>query len=52
MSEDYVRHFGLLQGQQKAHAQIGTMLSEEGKSFADFPQMEQLIDNYEDEDII
>ncbi|XP_011700955.1 PREDICTED: uncharacterized protein LOC105457789 [Wasmannia auropunctata] len=47
MSEDYVRHFGVLQGQRKAYAQIGAMLSAEGKSFADFPQMEQLTENFE-----
>ncbi|XP_072760469.1 uncharacterized protein [Anoplolepis gracilipes] len=42
MSEDYVQHFGILQGQKKAYAQINAMLCAEGKSFADFPQMEQL----------
>ncbi|XP_018400734.1 PREDICTED: ATP-dependent DNA helicase pif1-like, partial [Cyphomyrmex costatus] len=52
MSEDYSRHFGILQGQQKAYAQIGTMLIAEGKSFTDFPQMEQLIGNYEEENYI
>ncbi|XP_018404137.1 PREDICTED: uncharacterized protein LOC108780818 [Cyphomyrmex costatus] len=50
MSEDYVRHFGLLQGQRKAYTQINIMLSAEGKSFADFPQMEQLIENEEEDD--
>jgi len=42
MSEDYVWHFGLLQGQRKAYIQINTMFCAEGKSLADFPQMEQL----------
>jgi len=32
MSEDYVRHFGLLQGQRKAYMQIKIMLCDEGKS--------------------
>jgi len=49
MSEDYVRHFGLLQGQKKAYAQINALLCAEGKSFSDFPQMEQLIE-YNEED--
>jgi len=40
MSEDYVRYFGMLQGQNKAYAQINNMLHSEGKSFADFPQMQ------------
>ncbi|KYN18615.1 hypothetical protein ALC57_09070, partial [Trachymyrmex cornetzi] len=50
MSEDYVRYFGLLQGQRKAYTQINTMLIAEGKSLADFPQMEQLIENDEEDD--
>jgi len=45
MSEDYVRHFSILQGQNKAYLQINSMLRAEGKSLADFPQMEQLIEN-------
>jgi len=45
ISEDYVRHFGSLQGQEKACTQINVMLCVEGKSFANFPQMEQLIKN-------
>lgn len=49
MSEDYVRRFGMLQGQKKAYAQISTMLCAEGKSF-DFPQMEQLQENDEEDD--
>ncbi|XP_011859152.1 PREDICTED: uncharacterized protein LOC105556668 [Vollenhovia emeryi] len=50
MSEDYVRHFGILQGQKKAYVQINVMLCAEGKSLADFPQMEQLTENYEEDD--
>ncbi|KMQ89447.1 hypothetical protein RF55_10925 [Lasius niger] len=50
MSEDYVRHFGMLQGQNKAYMQINSMLRAEGKSIADFPQMEQLIENSREED--
>ncbi|KYN14600.1 ATP-dependent DNA helicase PIF1 [Trachymyrmex cornetzi] len=53
MSEDYVRHFGLLEGQRKAYTQINTMLCAEGKSITDFPQMEQmeqLIQNDEEND--
>jgi len=46
MSEDYVRHFGLLQSQKKAYAQINALLCAEGLS--DFPQMEQLIE-YDEE---
>ncbi|XP_071582399.1 uncharacterized protein [Temnothorax nylanderi] len=49
MSEDYARHFGMLQAQKKVYAQIGAMLLAEGKSFTDFPQMEQLIENNEEE---
>jgi len=52
MSEDYVRHFGILQGQNKAYAQINSMLRAENKSLADFPQMEQLIENNEEENYI
>lgn len=37
MSEDYVQHFGILLGQNKAYAQIDNMLYAEDKSFADFP---------------
>jgi len=50
MSEDYDRHFGLLQGQTKAYMQINTMLCAESKSFVDFLQMEQLIENVEEDD--
>ncbi|XP_018311152.1 uncharacterized protein [Mycetomoellerius zeteki] len=50
MSEDYFRPFGLLEGQRKAYTQINTILYAEGKSFADFPQMEQLIENNEERD--
>ncbi|KYM96549.1 ATP-dependent DNA helicase PIF1 [Cyphomyrmex costatus] len=50
MSEDYIRHLGLLEGQRKAYTQINTILYAEGKSFADFPQMEQLIENNEESD--
>lgn len=50
MSEDYVRHFDMLQGQNKAYMQINSMLRAEGKSLADFPQMEQLIENSGEED--
>ncbi|KMQ83909.1 dna repair and recombination protein mitochondrial-like protein, partial [Lasius niger] len=52
MSEDYVRHFGMLQGQKKAYAQINAMLCAEGKSFADFPQIEQLQENDEEDDYV
>ncbi|KYN16225.1 DNA repair and recombination protein pif1, mitochondrial [Trachymyrmex cornetzi] len=52
MSEDYILHFGLLEGQRKAYIQINTILYAEGKSFADFPQMEQLIENNEESDYI
>jgi len=44
MLEDYVRHFGLLQGHRKTYMQINTMLCAEGKSLADFSQMKQLIE--------
>jgi len=50
MSEDYVRYFGLLQGQKKAYMQINTMLCAEDKSLADFPRIEQLIENVEEND--
>jgi len=40
----------LLQGQRKAYMQINIVLCDEGKSFADFPQMEQLIENDEEND--
>lgn len=52
MSEDYIRHLGILQGQKKAYEQIGAMLFAEGKSFADFPEMEQIIENNEEEDFV
>ncbi|XP_025997032.2 ATP-dependent DNA helicase PIF2-like [Solenopsis invicta] len=52
MSEDYIRHFGLIQGQKKAYTQINTMLCVEGKSLADFPQMEQCINNDTENDYI
>lgn len=52
MSEDYVLHFSMIQGQQKAYAHIGAMLYNEGKSFVDFPQMEQLTENYENENYV
>ncbi|KMQ84790.1 hypothetical protein RF55_17116, partial [Lasius niger] len=48
LSEDYTRHFDILQGQKKAYEQIGAMLLAEGKSFTDFPQMEQIIENNEE----
>jgi len=50
MSEDYVQHFGLLQGQRKAYMQINIMLYAEGKNLADFPQMEQMIEKVEEDD--
>ncbi|XP_039311973.1 uncharacterized protein LOC105206659 [Solenopsis invicta] len=52
MSEDYIRHFGLIQGQKKAYTQINTMLCVEGKNLADFPQMEQCINNDTENDYI
>ncbi|XP_036150735.1 uncharacterized protein LOC118648518, partial [Monomorium pharaonis] len=52
ISEDYIRHLGTLQGQRKAYEQINAMLLAEGKSFADFPQMEQLAENNEEEDYV
>jgi len=52
MSEDYIRHFGLLEGQRKTYTQINTLLLAEGKSFADFPQMEQLIENDKEDDYL
>lgn len=52
MSEDYIRHIGILEGQRKAYIQISAMLCAEGKSFTDFPQMEQLAENVEVEDHI
>jgi len=52
MSEDYARHFGILQGQKKTYEEIGAMLFAEGKSFADFPQMEQIIENNIEEDYV
>jgi len=48
MSKDYVQHFGSLQGQKKEYTQINAMLCVEGKSLINFPQMEQLIENEED----
>jgi len=42
MTEDYIRYFGSLQRQKKKH--INAMLFAEGKSLADFPQMEQVIE--------
>lgn len=48
--EDYVRHFGMLKRQNKTCAQTNSMLCVEGKSLANFPQMEQLIGNNEEED--
>ncbi|XP_070165618.1 LOW QUALITY PROTEIN: uncharacterized protein [Polyergus mexicanus] len=50
MSEDYIRHFGILQGQEKGYMQINSMLCAEGKSFADFPQMKQLTESNEKND--
>jgi hypothetical protein len=44
LSEDYVRHFGMSLGQKTAYVQINNMLCTEGKSLADFPQMEQLLE--------
>jgi len=50
MSENCVRHFGLFgQGQRKVYMQINTMLCAEGKSLVDFPQMEKLIENVEED---
>ena len=40
MSEDYIQHFGIGKDNKKVYAQIRAILSNEGKSFADFPQME------------
>ncbi|XP_036147086.1 ATP-dependent DNA helicase PIF1-like [Monomorium pharaonis] len=37
---------------RKAYKQIGAMLATKGKSFTDFPQMEQIIVNNEDEDYL
>jgi len=42
MSEDYIRLVGMLEGLKKAYTQINIMLHAEGKSLADFPQMEQI----------
>jgi len=36
MSEDYARHFGILQRQRKAYAQIGAILFAEDKVFLIF----------------
>ncbi|KAL6419641.1 hypothetical protein ACFW04_013647 [Cataglyphis niger] len=45
MSEDYVRRFGMIQGQKKAYAQINTMLCAEGKTMeVSVKQYEQLND--------
>jgi len=52
MSEDYIRHFGMLQGQNKAYEQINGILRAEGKSLVDFPQMEQLTENSTEEDYV
>lgn len=49
MSKDYVRHFGFLRGQKKTYAQINAILCDEGKSLADFPEMEQMVE-YDEED--
>jgi len=50
MSEDYFRHFGIFEEQKKAYVQINSMLCAESKSLADFPQMEQLLENDEEND--
>jgi len=50
MSEDYVRHFSIFEGQKKAYVQINSMLCAEGKSLTDFPQMEQLLENDKEND--
>ncbi|KYN10408.1 ATP-dependent DNA helicase PIF1, partial [Trachymyrmex cornetzi] len=47
LSEDYVRKNGILNGLKKTCNQINNMLLSEGKSFADFLNMEQLINNDE-----
>jgi len=52
MSEDYIRQLGILHGQKKAYMRINIMLNAEGKTFADFPQMEQLPENNEEIDFI
>ncbi|KMQ88044.1 hypothetical protein RF55_12537, partial [Lasius niger] len=52
MSEDYTKHIGILQGQRKAYIQINAILCAEGKSLADFPQMEQLAEIGEEDDYI
>lgn len=52
MSEDYTRHIGILQGQRRAYIQINTILRIEGKSLADFPEMEQLSENSVEEDYV
>jgi len=48
MSGDYVRHFGSLQGQKKHTCKLMLCFVLKGKSLANFPQMEQLIENEED----
>ncbi|KYQ52386.1 ATP-dependent DNA helicase PIF1, partial [Trachymyrmex zeteki] len=45
LSEDYVRNIGMLYGFKKAYIQINNMLLTEGKSFAGFSNMEQLMNN-------
>jgi len=50
MSEDYVRHFGIFEGQKKAYVQINSMLCAESKRLTDFPQMEQLLENDKEND--
>jgi len=42
MSEDYIRHVGMLKGLKEVHTQINIMFHAERKSLADFSQMEQI----------
>ncbi|KYM98545.1 ATP-dependent DNA helicase PIF1 [Cyphomyrmex costatus] len=49
MSEDYIRHIGILEGLKKAYAQISIILQTEGKSLSDFPQMEQIVEDNNDD---
>jgi len=45
MSEDYIRHVGMLEGLKKAYTQINIMLHAKRKSLTDFSQIEQIEEN-------
>ncbi|KYN07868.1 ATP-dependent DNA helicase PIF1, partial [Cyphomyrmex costatus] len=45
LSEDYIRHIGILNGLRKSYFHLNKMLLKEGKSFSDFQNMEQVTNN-------